>query len=83
MSNSPNRNHIAQAPARVDIDELARSLLSEMVPERRIRFCALVMIDIESGGDDVLQALLDARNVITARAKDLIAAPSWGKRDAQ
>lgn len=56
---------------RHDAEELARSLLAEMTPERRVRFAALVMI--EANGAGVLQALLDARNLITNRAKDLIA----------
>lgn len=55
---------------RYDLDELARSLLAEMTPERRVRFAAMVMI--EASGTGVLQALLDARNLITNRAKDLI-----------
>lgn len=55
---------------RHDAEELARSLLAEMTPERRVRFCALAMIEVNGAG--VLQALLDARNLITSRAKDLI-----------
>lgn len=55
---------------RHDAEELARSLLAEMTPERRVRFCTMAMI--EASGSGVLQALLDARNLITNRAKDLI-----------
>lgn len=55
---------------RHDAEELARSLLAEMSPERRVRFASMAII--EANGEGVLQALLDARNLITNRAKDLI-----------
>ena len=42
----------------------------------RIRSMAGQMVQLQ--GDGVLQALLDARNLITARAKDLIADPNFG-----
>lgn len=60
---------------RHDAEELARSLLAEMAPAQRVRFMAGQMCEARGAG--VLQALLDARNVITDRAKDLIAAPNF------
>lgn len=42
----------------------------------RIRAMAGQMVQLQ--GDGVLQALLDARNLITTRAKDLIADPNFG-----
>lgn len=61
---------------RHDAGELARSLLAEMAPVQRVRFMAEQMC--EARGEGVLQALLDARNMITDRAKDMIAGPGFG-----
>ena len=70
MRGSLNAEVVCRAP----VNAVQKSRLAE--PAAQIRAMAGLMVQLR--GEGVLQALLDARNLITARAKDLIADPNFG-----